>query len=599
MATGRSIRFRRLVFVAIILVLLAAGVLWLLLADEGEHPGPGNGVAVEGEAADTEAGSVSVQEPDEPALPAEPQDVETVETGTEPDSPSAESERVDGTGDSILTVKAVNSLGDAVPDLHFEYRQMSLIEFAELRRDGDVDRLSFTPARFDSEGLWRIRSDARRLLLVRMREEGWVCGVVAVRASRRLAPDSGIAVIEHRERGDHLVELTVFREMNPKLYIEYADGEPYEGEFGWTVRTTAPNVAEPLRSRQVLTYSPGMTIPAKEDTVVIISVIDTPRAGFKRSHNEWVYTARIQDNRITFVIPMDTQRAPPSGLILDHRRLEPGQSMVVAYAGRSSTLGPGVTITGPGETRTQPVREGWWRVMAFGDGIVWASEMMYLGVGEWRRVTLTPEVPAELSLRVVDPDGAPLPGAFVSVEEAGHVSRGPLANVFRDRWDEFPDSRSDPQVISQVIQRARANADGWVTFPVAFPGTRAYLVEAVGFEHQRIEVSLASGQRTEYGTVTLQPATATVTVRLTDAEELNSEDYVVRLLIPFSGSVTERPVPFKEGVAVIESVPAHRYQVAVTRKEGGQNWSRMLDVQPHGEYEVEIDVRKDFGMQED
>ncbi|MHB9145025.1 MAG: S8 family serine peptidase [Symbiobacteriia bacterium] len=129
---------------------------------------------------------------------------------------------------------------------------------------------------------------------------------------------------------------------------------------------------------------------------------------------------------------------------------------VVAWSASLRTGGQ-ATLTGPGEyTLTGLAPASDYLVRIFGNnGTQFASkEGVLVPAGLDANVSLTPQLPGTLSVRVVDPAGAPVRGVFVQVNRlAGGLIGG--ATTGADGWTASPFN-----VISQVEVRAKARLFG-------------------------------------------------------------------------------------------------------------------------------------------
>jgi hypothetical protein len=503
-------------------------------------------------------------------------------------------------------IAARDVAGVPVPRVNFEFVHLSFMDYTEMRRQGQGLTAAFAAARFDEAGEWRVRATPESFVCIRVTEPGWACVISEDRSWPLFPTGPDIAVFRLTPRGDTVHTLQLLRKGTCHVYINYEDGEPYEGSFSYALfkdeRQT--EFVQPFRN---LTYREGMTVHVVGGTWLRLTVSRAPRAGYHQQARAELSPEEMSRGRVDVVIAAQESRREPAGLILDHNEFQPGQKMLAVMVSKTGSFDEHVIeLIGPGETKTEFVTPGWHRLIAFGDGIAWSSGALVLEPGEWRRVVITPSEPASLRLQIQDEDGNPMSRCVVSLREFGRedwrTSRLNLPAGIRHQEmpDGAPETRRDMLMLSRGQSRGYPDERGEVFFRRVWTGEQIFLVEAEGYETSSVNVTLYPGQHLDYGVVRMRRAQAVVTVRAIHAPDANPLDYRFSLLIPGGGRANSEPVTFNEdGVAVIEHVPENRYQVMITQRGRGRGWSRWLEVRSGERYEVTIDVTREFGMQED
>lgn len=541
-----------------------------------------------------------------------PSEGEARQFETEPEPTAIQSEKVErlseDKGDLFVEVvlEMVDERSHRVPYLAFEYLLMTAAERARLAFQAQEPEWS--AARLDEQGRWPCQGVPMGHLWIRLTEPGWVCHNPHDSPPGELRANPRAAGFRLSRNESQRLTLELRREGNCELQVLYGDGELYQGElsFGFFKLGDDEQVV-PVGSVVRRAYEPGFTIATRSGCWLAVT-LKAPRGGFRENVAERYPPEEVLRGLVRVVIPAAPERPAPGGLILDHSGFPPDLVMM----GRMGTAtggfsGDPVVLSGPGRTRTSYFHPG--HVLRFtlvGGGQLWTSGNISLEPGEWRTVIVEPQLPAQLVLKVFDEDGKPISPALVSAEEAGHADwmglgvNSPAVSAKDAIAKSGELTQRDLTVAARGMTRALSNSDGEIRFAVTWPGDRQFLVDAVGYESERIHAILRSGQTTDVGIVTLRRATAEVTVRLVFPHGESADNYQVSLPIRWGGRGHARPVKFgADAVAVIENVPAHEYQVLVTRVGGGQGWSKWLKVGPGERHEITIDVTREFGMQED
>jgi hypothetical protein len=498
-----------------------------------------------------------------------------------------------------ITLRAVDSNKSSVPLVRFEYA------FTPFAHGFRAPPKAMQPAQFNAHGQWQGEAGRLEVLWVRVLEPGWSCslrpGAAAGGPSGSRAPQESNVFCVRLMKAAQIVELELLKNDYCQLSVEYADGQPFEGEVRLAYLVAGGEA--PLRSRAV-NYSPGMTVIVPESQSLQVNV-DGSRGGFKERASLTIHAADVAAGHVRLVIERDADRLEPCGLILDHTAFAEGQSMIAVLMGRSGSFGGSrMTLVGPGETRSDYFYPGQvFTCVAIGEGTIWSSRQFTLKAGEWRRLTVNPERTSQLSLVVQDNTGKPIGGAVVSAEEVGHAEWGSLGvNAGYEAGEEpTAPSKSNLLYFTRSMTRVRADSEGRAVLLHGWPGTRKYYVEAVGYESELIDVTLEPGRNTDHGVVTLRRATAIVTVKTILPEGKEGTDYHVHMLIPFGGSAYAKPVQLAaDGTVTIERVPANKYSVFVTHyPRGGKGWSRRIEIGAGERKDVTIDLTRDYGVQTD
>ncbi|MCC7509696.1 MAG: hypothetical protein IT464_10005 [Planctomycetes bacterium] len=504
-----------------------------------------------------------------------------------------------------LTLKMVDEDGFPVPDVRFVFAIMPISKFTLLKDSEPATH----EARLDAHGSWQTEADRGELLFVRVTDPGWSCGrpdgsAWQQKLSRRLSASAAVFCLTNGPY--QTLTLTLLRDRECRLSVEYADGQPYEGEISIGCFNDAQR-SKQVRRFQVIRYQPLMAITSSKGTWLRVT-LRAPRPGYLEHFVADPDPETVMLGDFKLVIPEDPGRAPPGGFILDHWSFQPGQIMNVRLSGAGGgSYGQMLTLSGPGETRTTdfptPQRMG---CVGAGANCVWASGLILIEEGQWRRVVVEPQQPCRLALIVENEAGERLPGAVVSDVSASHANWMSLRQSFRLPTDPEPLPKAEMTsqefgLLQSAMLRAKADQSGEVVFSATVPGRRSFYVEAVGYECRTIAIDLKPSERMDYGVVTLQKATSSVVVRVICEQGVDPAGFQVYLYIPFGGSGHEKPVRFNEdGEAGLESIPASRYQVFVSSyPTGGEGWSKVIDLAVGQRQDVVIDLRQPPGLQVD
>lgn len=504
-----------------------------------------------------------------------------------------------------VTLKMMDEDGFPIPAVRFDFSVMPISKFTLLKDSEPATH----EARLDSHGSWQTEADRGELLFVRVADSGWSCvrpegSAGQQRLSKRLSASAAVFFLTSEPC--QMLTLTLRRERECRLSVEYADGQPYEGEISVGCFSDAQRGRLDGRF-QTMQYQPRMPITSSRNTWLRVT-LRAPRPGYLEFFVADPDPHTVMQGDLTLVIPEDPGRAAPGGFILDHWSFLPGQIMNVRLSGAGGgSYGRMLTLSGSGETRTTdfptPMRMG---CIGAGANCVWASGLILIEEGQWRRVIVEPQPPSQLALIVENEAGERLPGAVVSDVSASHANWMSLRHSFRlsDEPEPLPKAEMTSQefgLLQSAMLRTKADQSGKVVFSATFPGRRSFYVEAVGYECRTIDIDLKPSQRMDYGVVTLKKATSSVVVRVICEQGVDPAGFQVYLYIPFGGSGHEKPVRFDQnGEAKLENIPASRYQVFVSLyPNGGEGWSKVIDLTLGQTQEVDIDLRLPPGVQTD
>jgi hypothetical protein len=392
--------------------------------------------------------------------------------------------------------------------------------------------------------------------------------------------------------------LRLIREATFRLWVDYADGEPYEGSVRVVAfRDSARTDAE--RAPHVQAYTPGMTIRFNPNLWVRLGV-EGMRGGFRASTLATPAQPTLQSGVFRMVIPEDASRADPSGVILDHRHFEPHDSVMVCRVS-GERVHERLLLRGPGETRTNEIpRDQMFCWIAVGEGVVWTSGEIALKEGQWRRLKVEPQPPAQLSIRITDDAGNPIKGAAVSMAEVGYERRfGKGLSPDLKAKLQIPKDDAHVRYVLTALSRAVSDSEGYARFGAVLPGKRRFLINAIGCEFESFEVELTAGKQVDHGEVRLRRAEGTLTVSVVRAQGVVESDLRVRVYIPGGPDYPQGPVALNdEGVVVFRDVPAARYQVYVAPKSG-RGWYRIVALEPGESRQITIDTTREPGWQKD
>lgn len=320
-----------------------------------------------------------------------------------------------------LTLKMVDEDGFPVPDVRFAFAIMPISKFTLLKDSEPATH----EARLDAHGSWQTEADRGELLFVRVTDPGWSCGrpdgsAWQQKLSRRLSASAAVFCLTSGPF--QTLTLTLLRDRECRLSVEYADGQPYEGEISIGCFNDAQR-SKLVRRFQVIRNQPLMAITSSKGTWLRVT-LRAPRPGYLEHFVADPDPETVMLGDFKLVIPEDPGRAPPGGFILDHRSFQPGQIMNVRLSGAGGgSYGQMLTLSGPGETRTTdfptPQRMG---CVGAGANCVWASGLILIEEGQWRRVVVEPQQPCRLALIVENEAGERLPGAVVSDVSASHAN---------------------------------------------------------------------------------------------------------------------------------------------------------------------------------
>lgn len=501
----------------------------------------------------------------------------------------------------LLELRVVDEDGVPVPHLSLEVAQLPG------KWVPGESPASTTPLQTNADGVVMVEVGRVTMAHIRLVSDAWACvwdsespHARAVHAGNELDRRTVVIQFGYESAPSRTLVLRPVRSF--QVYVEFSDGLPFEGELTATFFSDATRQVLERRVRYTTTV-PATSIELYGRAAVSIGG-KAIRAGYARSFSLQPTEDDLKLGTARIVIPADERRAAPCGIILDHTHFSDDQTMTAALLSNGSSLGKPLVLSGPGETRTPtapPARAV--SVLAYGHGTVWSSGAVVLAPGEWLRIVVRPEIPACLTLRVQRSDGTPIAGAILSAVEAGRANW--ISPVLRQlepggRPMDGENDTQDPVTRRANIQRAKSDASGLIRLSGTWPGTRQFQVEAQGFEPERLEAHLLSGQQTELPVVVLREATASVEVRLA-GEGIDPAGYETLLFLREGGASHNRKFHFSAaGFVKITGVPSGSYQVWVSRSpKGGFGWSRMLTLKQGEDAIVTIDVTRPTGVQSD
>ncbi len=494
----------------------------------------------------------------------------------------------------LITLHVVDENLAAVPFANLEY---AFVTYEAFETHGEAN-LRLSPATTDNLGQWKANAPGGTSLYVRIADPGWVCSSSDWRGrhGRAGAPDA--ALFGGLARPDVRLELRLIRAATFRLWVDYADGEPYSGpvrvaSFSDAGRTELDRVPHEQP------YTPGMTIRYNPNLWLRIGA-EGMRGGYQATASANPAQSLLQSGACRMVIPEDASRTSPSGVVLEHTHFEPHDSIMVCRVS-GDYVHERLVLRGSGETRSEEVpsaRPFCW--IGVGEGVVWTSGEIVLKPGEWRRVRVEPQPPARLSVRITDDAGNAVKGAAVSMAEVGYERRygKGLSPDLKARL-QIPADEAQVRYALTALSRAVSDSEGYARFGAVLPGKRRFLINAVGYEFASFEADLAAGDHVDHGELRLRRAKGTLTVSVVRASEDPAGELHVQVLIPGGPDYPERPVALNdEGVAVFRNVPAARYQVAASRKSGGW-WYRIVTLEPGESGKITIDTTREPGWQKD
>ncbi len=498
-----------------------------------------------------------------------------------------------------LTVRLVDSYGAGIP----------FVEFAHsVQRGGKVPEPTlFQTVQADHSGVWQGTGAVFGTLWIRIADSRWRCIGVEADSRARMRDEPNLASVILTTKPEQTVTVKLAQSPSAgvcSIHVEYADGAPFDGEL-FISHYNDGSLSGKVSLSQRVAYAPGLTIPVTDGAALRFEV-HSPRGGYRANTLVESTQEEVESAYIKIVVPEDPQRRAGGGVILDHLHFAADQRLVVGLVSeRGGFVGQKFVLTGPGETRSNPMASGttssW---MAIGAGVVWTYGPLRLEPGEWRRVKVEPVPAASLSLRICDHLGNPLAGAVVSAREVGHADWGSLGINFGygPGFEPTHPTTENLGYFKNEMTRLMADGDGRVKFQWTWPGRRTYHVEAQGFESETVEVELKPGEQTEHGTVNLRPATGVIEVRTVLPDGRSGTEFRVWLYVrgrSLFGSPVRVLTP--DGTLVIERVrAAGQIQVFVNAHPGGgRGWWRLVEVQVGDRKEVSIDLTREPGRQVD
>ncbi len=152
--------------------------------------------------------------------------------------------------------------------------------------------------------------------------------------------------------------------------------------------------------------------------------------------------------------------------------------------------------------RSRPGRPGSYIVRISGRPN-WESTPIEITAGETTRVTPDLYLPCQITIRILDSAGQPLPGAVLTRRTRPYVFYG---------------FRGDGPAVESGMQNI-AGQDGCVALSEMRAGKHRFLVEANGYDPQTLEFDLTAGELRDGGIVYLSKAKCRVVVKLKGMRE--------------------------------------------------------------------------------
>ncbi len=381
-----------------------------------------------------------------------------------------------------------------------------------------------------------------------------------------LPPDHGVP-----EEG-HTLVIQATRAVMVKLLILGANDEPFTGDA-----SAREAVAEgrPCRFTQELLFNGTDPVPMTRIPVgcAIRVHVRASMLGYE-AQTRFISHAELIDGR-TVLLKLSPSNGYSDGIL----ELDLSGWQGLASSVEVSELGcqAGAMSGGPDRFvsktlwRSRPGRPGSYIVRISGRPN-WESTPIEITAGETTRVTPDLYLPCQITIRILDSAGQPLPGAVLTRRTRPYVFYG---------------FRGDGPAVESGMQNI-AGQDGCVALSEMRAGKHRFLVEANGYDPQTLEFDLTAGELRDGGIVYLSKAKCRVVVKLKGMRE--NQAYTVAVGQPL-GNLVRFAKLTTDSELVFENLPARPYLITVVAGTGGKPATAELNPTAQSpEAAVEIDV---------
>lgn len=374
--------------------------------------------------------------------------------------------------------------------------------------------------------------------------------------------------------------VVVHRLITVEFHIEYDDGVPFTGRVSDAKGQLLPPRTSTMDERGGKRSSGGgFLVTANPAVVPFVSPRDTTlniyceRAGYPRYDHPLSKAELFEGARIHITIPKPKRALGAVVLVFAPEAFEGStrswryRLVPDDYRGSEESK---LMNDRPTDHRLflNEIIPGWYTILVTLDDLVWSAhfEVVVDSVAQLL-VELAPQASVQVTL--LDEQGTPLSSGCLHIESGVH---------------------QDHPVKALPGVRAAAGPDGEAVLGGLAASVREVIVEANGYEPQRLAVGLQAGRTTNIGQIKLVKATGRIELRVVSMAE--GVSYSAMCIHPWGrgGRSTRTPVT-SSGVVVFSGLPMRDYLVAVHRKEGGAVLSRNVSLTSNQrEAVVELDL---------
>lgn len=343
--------------------------------------------------------------------------------------------------------------------------------------------------------------------------------------------------------------------------IVYADGQPFEGEAG--ISFSGKGVDSSM-SRQLLAAGQDISVDLPNGVAEVQVGAQHNRVGFN-AFPQWRFRFPDIPAYRKLVIDADPHQI---NIIVHLNGWERDESVdCIVFSANGSPMVEGKSLGGETWHTVRAINTGGeYVVQVSGRSGVWRSPFFELELGKTYEFDATAAVAGRLRARFVDTGGSPLPNSVMHLRKTAYPD-----------WHHRRNYRTEQEVVRAFGFGASAGYSGVAELEGMPPGEVTVFLESFGHEVEVHKAVIRSGETTDLGEVTMQPAKGRIELNLINRNP--DYDYYIWLMHPNARGIIAIEKRVKRDQIIFDQLPVREYLLRINARNGspGRNIKIIFD----------------------